>query len=115
VAEIALDVLQGEPLREQKAGGSVPEVVNTDMRQLVPAEELPELPVGIPRIDRCPARRREKPGSSRWPGSQPSAPDAAEVLEYKRWGGEGPSRGGRLRLDERETWIRAAQLQRLRS
>jgi hypothetical protein len=46
-------------LSEQEAGGSVPEVVDTDMRQLVPAQEFPELPVGIPWVDRCPARRRE--------------------------------------------------------
>jgi hypothetical protein len=59
VPQISLHVLKGEPLLEQQAGGSVSEVVNTDLRQLVRAQELPKLPVGIPRIDWYSAWRRE--------------------------------------------------------
>lgn len=45
--QVSLHVLKGEPLSEQEAGGRVSKVVDTDMRQLVPAQEFPELPVAL--------------------------------------------------------------------
>ena len=59
MAEDLTDHLELDPLGEHEAGGRVPELVGVPVAESGLLTDHLELPVEVPRIDRCTDRRRE--------------------------------------------------------